>query len=860
MAGQTNLITSFVRRISKYFNSATSVWPRPKRAIPGTNHIDNPADFDSRTIYRGETIVDFDAGALYTQDGGEIIQPNTQPSIVEGLRVVAPSVVGAAGGGTLWVSVETGAGRILGKNYYHEPASGLANGDIQISPNPSPPPKARIDIIALKSDYPNPAPTSIVGTFGVDSTEYAAGLTAITGPTYNAGKAITFLGTYPGTGTTITIDPQQGIGSGAIVIGDAIVGPGIGVASGVTAITLAGSIITAIDLTVPPSSAFSNVTYAVSTSGGVNYAFQADSTSGSNVLTNVYPQPALNELVFAPGIPPGTLTTNVATAGQVTLSNSATLTTTGTIYQIGDVADHLIYDTTSLWPILDDEHLFLGLVFVPSNYTAGSPANILRPWSWSQIWQTYDMPNHTPKNLLQDYRNQVTKYTTDTSYISGQMVIDEQSHLWYQVIRNHYSSDLATSLSNGDMLTLIGIAGVAGPTGPTGIGSPYQYNGTTPSAIEPVLGTNTASGLYSNIGGGCNNTASGYYSTVASGCSNTVSGNYANIGGGSNNTVSAYHATIGGGKFNTSSSNYATVAGGCGNTANADFASVGGGKQNISNKTASTVSGGYCNTASCYYTFIGGGSINTSSGDSSIVVGGCLNVASGDCSFIGGGKFNYTSSNFSTVVGGSGNTGSGIGSFIGAGVNNNISGNNSFIGGGSNNSAESRRSTIVGGYGNTITSAGCSSFIGGGEGNTASNTFSVIGGGCNNTVSNSNTFIGGGEANIAAGKYAVVGGGRYNTALGSNAAIGGGYGNTAIGNFSSVAGGCFNTVTNVFSSVVGGYGNTASATGTFVGGGLSNTSSGVCSAVVGGNSNTASGNNAFIGGGLSNIANCNCTT
>jgi hypothetical protein len=147
MAGQTNLITSFVRRISKYFNSATFVWPRPKRAIPGTNHIDNPADFDSRTIYRGETIVDFDAGALYTQDGGEIIQPNTQPSIVEGLRVVTPSVVGAAGGGTLWVSVETGAGRILGKNYYHEPASGLASGDIQISPNPSPPPKARIDII-----------------------------------------------------------------------------------------------------------------------------------------------------------------------------------------------------------------------------------------------------------------------------------------------------------------------------------------------------------------------------------------------------------------------------------------------------------------------------------------------------------------------------------------------------------------------------------------------------------------------------------------------------------------------------------------------------------------------------------------
>jgi hypothetical protein len=871
MAGQTNLITSFVRRISKYFNSATFVWPRPKRAIPGTNHIDNPADFDSRTIYRGETIVDFDAGALYTQDGGEIIQPNTQPSIVEGLRVVTPSVVGAAGGGTLWVSVETGAGRILGKNYYHEPASGLADGDIQISPNPSPPPKARIDIIALKSDYPNPAPTSIVGTFGVDSTEYAAGLTAIAGPTYNAGKAITFLGTYSGTGTTISIDPQQGIGSGAIVIGDAIVGPGIGVASGVTAITLAGGIITAIDVTVPPSAAYTNVTYAVSTASGVNYAFQADSTSGSNVLTNVYPQPALNELVFAPGIPPGTLTTNVATAGQVTLSNSATLTTTGTIYQIGDVADHLIYDTTSLWPILDDEHLFLGLVFVPSNYTAGSPANILRPWSWSQIWQTYDMPNHTPKNLLQDYRSQITKYTTDTSYVSGQMVIDEQSHLWHQVIRNHYSSDLATSLSNGDIMTLIGIQGASGPTGPTGVGSPYQYNGTTPSAIEPILGTNTASGLYSNIGGGFGNTAIGDHSSIGSGVDNTASGTASFIGAGLCNTASGLYSFIGSGQYNYTSSNFSTVVGGSGNTGSGIGAFVGGGINNSAagnnsfigggtdNSVSSrrtTIVGGYGNTitsAGCS-SFIGGGEGNTASNTFSTIGGGCNNTISSSNAFIGGGEGNTATGKYAVIGGGRYNTSLGSNASIGGGYGNTATGNFSTVAGGCLNTAIDVFSTIVGGYGNTASGTG--TFVGGGTFNTANATHSVVVGGSGNTVSATGSFVGGGTLNTASGNCATISGGRGNTASSNVATIGGGSGNTVSGNCATISGGRQNTASGSISFIGGGVSNTASGTYSTVGGGQGNTASNVCATVGGGICNVASGTGAFIGGGNFNTASC----
>jgi deoxyuridine 5'-triphosphate nucleotidohydrolase len=136
VAANTNLITSFIRRISKYFDSSNFTWPRPKRVAPGANHIDNPTDFDARTIYRGEEIVDFTQGKLYTQDGGEIVELNSPSQIIDGLRTVTPSVVGAFGGGALYVSVESGAVRINGKNYYHESAGGTAvNGDITIAPN-----------------------------------------------------------------------------------------------------------------------------------------------------------------------------------------------------------------------------------------------------------------------------------------------------------------------------------------------------------------------------------------------------------------------------------------------------------------------------------------------------------------------------------------------------------------------------------------------------------------------------------------------------------------------------------------------------------------------------------------------------
>jgi len=91
VATETNLITSFVRRISKYFLSDTATWYRPRSIEPGLNHIDDPASFDEKTIYKGEEIVDLDRGRLFTQDGAEIIELNTDNEILSGLLVREPS-------------------------------------------------------------------------------------------------------------------------------------------------------------------------------------------------------------------------------------------------------------------------------------------------------------------------------------------------------------------------------------------------------------------------------------------------------------------------------------------------------------------------------------------------------------------------------------------------------------------------------------------------------------------------------------------------------------------------------------------------------------------------------------------------
>jgi hypothetical protein len=178
-------------------------------------------------------------------------------------------------------------------------------------------------------------------------------------------------------------------------------------------------------------------------------------------MVNVFPQPLLNDLIIGQGIPDGTIATNVATPGTVVLSNSATLTKPESIFQIGDVVDHILYDATTPWPNLPTDHVLLGLVYVPNSYTALSTPNTLRPWSVSDIWNSNNIENQTTKSLVNYYLSTIQEYSSDTTYMSGSTVINPQAQTINRVVKNHYSSDLDTSLSTGMMVQVAAIGNTA---------------------------------------------------------------------------------------------------------------------------------------------------------------------------------------------------------------------------------------------------------------------------------------------------------------------------------------------------------------------------------------------------------------
>ena len=367
MAGKTNLITSFVRRIGKIFNSTTTSWYRPTAAQPGTNHIDNPSVFTPETIYKGEEITDLSLGRLYTQDGAEIVEPNAPKAILEGLKVKKPDA--GVAGSPLWLTVESGNARINGKTYWHEASAAL--GDVILSPNPNPS-KGRYDIITIKSDYPNPATNT-----GVPSTEYRGSLQVYTGNVYPIGRPLTFLGNTD-TGSPSYISYAGGTGAvTGFTIGDTVVGPGVPSGATVTAINS-----TYIEISQSVTGTNTGQLYGVAIDAyQVQKGFFATVAAGSTAVTGIYPQlPTLvaGAIVVGPGIPLGTTLTSVG-VGTAALSAPSTLTTTD-FFAVGDAADYLLNAPLTI----PDDEIILGIVFVPASYGVLS-AHKLRPLSVSDF-------------------------------------------------------------------------------------------------------------------------------------------------------------------------------------------------------------------------------------------------------------------------------------------------------------------------------------------------------------------------------------------------------------------------------------------------------------------------------------------
>jgi hypothetical protein len=320
-------------------------------------------------------------------------------------------------------------------------------------------------------------------------------------------------------------------------------------------------------------------------------------------------------------------------------------------------------------------------------------------------------------------------------------------------------------------------------------GSPYRYNTSQSTAIEPVL---------------CCNSAAGFVSVIS------------------------------GGRFNCTLGTGSIVVGGSSNQAQSGYTTVVGGYQNLAVQQGSFVGGGGRNRAIGNLSVVSGGQDNRSCGNNSTIGGGVVNCAIGAGSTISGGNFNTASFEFATIIGGISNAASAIRTTIGGGASNTASGTFSAIFGGRNN-----------------TTSGVCSFIGGGAYNLASGIFSTILGGNRNCTQQQYSTIGGGRCNTSASNYGVIAGGICNSLIGfsNQSTIGGGCRNTVTGGNSVVSGGGCNAISCSCSSISGGYKNASSANFSTIGGGCCNLASSIRSAILGGsNNNTASFADAMIVG------------
>ena len=179
----------------------------------------------------------------------------------------------------------------------------------------------------------------------------------------------------------------------------------------------------------------------------------------------------------------------------------------------------------------------------------------------------------------------------------------------------------------------------------------YQA-GSGINSIQPINGSNTASGRYTNVASGYCNTASGYYSNVAGGIYNTACGGCSNVAGGFCNTASGYYSNVAGGFCNNASCNYSNVAGGRCNTASEYASVVAGGSNNIASGHHSFIGAGSSNVASGFYSLVAGGCSNNACGCYSNVSGGVCNTACGVNSNVAGGYCNIASGCYSAILGG----------------------------------------------------------------------------------------------------------------------------------------------------------------------------------------------------------------
>lgn len=125
-----NLTVEYKRRIESFLEKSGQI---PKVGPANTNHIDNPDLWKNDEIYKGELSLNVEDGRMFSSNGGEIFEPNTDDAILGGMQVTQPQE-SYSGGTPRWLTVSSGQIRVNGVTYTH--TSSGTDGDIQVQPNP----------------------------------------------------------------------------------------------------------------------------------------------------------------------------------------------------------------------------------------------------------------------------------------------------------------------------------------------------------------------------------------------------------------------------------------------------------------------------------------------------------------------------------------------------------------------------------------------------------------------------------------------------------------------------------------------------------------------------------------------------
>jgi hypothetical protein len=134
-----SVVTEFIRRIEKIILGS-----RPKIPPIGTNHVDDYSQWTNDTIYKGELGINLEDGNLFTQDGRQIVELNTEDAIIDG------HILQTSGVSSQYLSVTQGKIRIDGKTYYTPTPELVTDTNIFIEVNTTSYP--RIDTICIKGD------------------------------------------------------------------------------------------------------------------------------------------------------------------------------------------------------------------------------------------------------------------------------------------------------------------------------------------------------------------------------------------------------------------------------------------------------------------------------------------------------------------------------------------------------------------------------------------------------------------------------------------------------------------------------------------------------------------------------------